>query len=220
MERVHDDRENFPVKFTTQSSVVKCITKCKMDAAQSPSASKPAHDESFACALPMTAPSHNPMLISADFMRAVQEVSAEYRFGLHHPPAWHDELLASRHAQRAPRVSSLEAKLTSSFLPADCAPKDDTSSDSSFVLTTAPPSMSHDELLARRHAQRAPSVSSLEAKLTSSFLLDDDCEYDVNTPKDDYSSDSSSSSPSPPSASPASHLRSTAQRSASACPSG
>ncbi|KAJ1476525.1 hypothetical protein T484DRAFT_1907815 [Baffinella frigidus] len=59
------------------------------------------------------------MLFSADFMRAVQVASAELHSGPHPLPASHDELLARRHAQRALRVSSLEAKLTSSFLPED-----------------------------------------------------------------------------------------------------
>ncbi|KAJ1466632.1 hypothetical protein T484DRAFT_1756478 [Baffinella frigidus] len=165
---------------------------------KSPSASKPAHDESCASALPMTAPSQNPMLI-ADFTR-------KHRVGPHHPAALHDELLARRHAQRAPRACSLEAKLTSSFLPADRAPNDASSSDSSSVPTSAPPSTSHDDFLARRHAQRAPRACALETKLTSSL---DDCECVVHTPNDDTCSDSSSSAPSTPStSSPASHLRS------------
>ncbi|KAJ1471523.1 hypothetical protein T484DRAFT_1753227, partial [Baffinella frigidus] len=68
---------------------------------------------------------HSPVLVSADFigvvMRAVEVISAEHPFRPQHPPASHDEFLARRHAQRAPRVSSPDAKLTSSFLPADRA---------------------------------------------------------------------------------------------------
>jgi hypothetical protein len=123
----------------------------------------------------MDAPSHNSMLDSADFMS-------------------HDEFLACRHAQRAPRTSSLEAKPTSSFFPVDHVSHDAFPRDSS-VPTSAPPSASHDEFLARRHAERAPRVCSREEKLTSSL---DDC-FSVPT------------SP-PPRVSPASHLRSTNQR--------
>ncbi|KAJ1479915.1 hypothetical protein T484DRAFT_1748907 [Baffinella frigidus] len=68
---------------------------------------------------------HSPVLVSADFiravMRAVEVISAEHRFRPQHSPASHGEFLARRHAQHAPRVSSPEAKLTSSFLPADRA---------------------------------------------------------------------------------------------------
>jgi hypothetical protein len=105
--------------------------------------------------------------------------------------ASHDEFLARRHAERAPRACSIETKPSSSFLPVDRAQNDASSSDSSSVPTSAPPSASHDEFLARRHAQRAPRVSSLEAKLTSSFLsadrasdrqVDDDCECVLRAP--------------------------------------
>ena len=158
----------------------------------------------------MTALSHHPMLISADFM------------GQH--PASHDDFLARRHAQRSPRVKSLEAKLTSSFFPTvDRAPID-------------PPSASHDEFLARRHAERTPRATSLEAKLTSSFLIDppsashdeflahrhaeraprvsllevkltsslDDYECVVHPPEDATSIESSAPTSPPPSASPVS----------------
>jgi len=111
------------------------------------------------------------MLVFADFMRAVQVVCAEHHFGAQHPPVSHDELLARRHAERTPSVGSLEAKLTSSFLPAEPA---------------------------------------------SDRPVDKDCDGDVRTPNDDNSSDSSSSSPSPPqSERPMAH-----QRSASECPTG
>ena len=108
----------------------------------------------------------NPMLVSANCAP--------------HPPAEsHDEFLARRHAERSPRVCSLEAKLTSSFLQVDqdC----DTSSDaaSSSSSRTSPSAESHDEFLARRHAQRAPRVCAIQAKLTSSFDL----------PADSYSDD-------------------------------
>jgi hypothetical protein len=141
----------------------------------------------------MAATSHNSMLISADSMCT-------------HRPASHDEFLARCHAQRKPRVSSPEAKLTSSFLPADSAPHDAPSSESSSSSPSAPQSAnfaSHDEFLARRHAQRAPRVSSLEIKLTSSLF---DCECVVHPPNDDTSSESSSAPTSaPPSANLASH---------------
>jgi len=84
----------------------------------------------------------------------------------------HDEFLARR--RRAPRASSLEAKLTSSFLPADHAPNDASSIDLSSMPTSVPLSASHDEFLARCHTERAPCVSSFETKLTSS-LDDYDC---------------------------------------------
>jgi hypothetical protein len=132
----------------------------------------------------MSAPSQTP---TADVM-------CQHRIGAQHPSASHDELLARRHAQRAPRVSSLEAKIISSFFPAvDSAPNDASASGSSSGPTSAPPSASHEEFLARRHAQRAPRVSSLETKLTSSL---DDCERVVHT--DASSSDSSSGPTSAP----------------------
>jgi hypothetical protein len=129
------------------------------------------------------------MLTSADFMA-------------HHPLASHDELLAQRHIQRAPRVCSLEAKLTSSLDDCVCVahtPKDASSRDPSSSPTSAPPSASHDEFLAQRHIQRAPRVCSLEAKLTSSL---DDCVCVAHT-LNDASSRNFSYSPTsaPPSAS-------------------
>jgi hypothetical protein len=91
------------------------------------------------------------------------------------PPAEsHDEFLARRQAERAPRVRSLEAKLTSSFLPAECVVRtlnDDASIFAASSSPTAPPTASHDEFLARRHAQRPPRICSIQAKLTSSFGL-------------------------------------------------
>jgi hypothetical protein len=138
----------------------------------------------------MTVTSHNSMLISADAM-------CTYR------PASHDELLARRHAQRKPRASSSETKLTSSFLPADCAPNDAPSSSSSPSAPQSASFASHDEFLARSHAQRAPRVSSLEMKPTSSFF---DCECVVHPPSNDTSSEPSSAPTSaPPSANLASH---------------
>jgi hypothetical protein len=103
------------------------------------------------------------------------------------PPASHDEFLAHRHAERTHRVSPPEAKLTSSFDQlADCVSDHQIGDDSWFLVSTpnddssrypsasepisSPPSASHDEYLARRHTERAPRVSSPEAKLTSSFL--------------------------------------------------
>ena len=153
-------------------------------------------------ALPMTATSHTSMINSADSMCT-------------HRPASHDELLARRHAQRAPRVSSPEAKLTSSFLPADRAPNDP-SSDSSSSSPAAPPSASHDEVLARRHAQRAPRVSPIEGKPASSLI---DCKRVVHPLNDDTSSESSSAPTSAPSsASPASHDEFLARRHAQRAP--
>jgi hypothetical protein len=109
----------------------------------------------------------------SDFMMAVQVAQ--------HPPASHDELLARRHAQRAPRVSSLDEKPTSSFLPANGHTPHDASPILSFMMAVQVvcadyrivaqhPPASHDEFLARRHAQRAPRVSSLDEKPTSAFL--------------------------------------------------
>ncbi|KAJ1473062.1 hypothetical protein T484DRAFT_1752352 [Baffinella frigidus] len=57
-------------------------------------------------------PAQSPELVSANFMRAVEVISAEYRLRPQHPAASHDEFLARRLVQRAPRVNSLEAKLT------------------------------------------------------------------------------------------------------------
>ena len=48
-------------------------------------------------------------------MRAAEQALAEQRAWPQHPLPAHDILLARRHAKRAPRVSSLMAKLTSSF---------------------------------------------------------------------------------------------------------
>ncbi|KAJ1473203.1 hypothetical protein T484DRAFT_1752270 [Baffinella frigidus] len=66
---------------------------------------------------------HNPEPVSGDFIsavvRAVEVISADNSFRPQHPPASHDEFLARRRAQHPPRVSSPEAKLTSSFLPAN-----------------------------------------------------------------------------------------------------
>ena len=111
---------------------------------------------------------HNPMLVSANCAP--------------HPPAEsHDAFLARRHAERPPRLRSLEAQLTSSFLPAECVvrtPNDDASIFASTSSPTAPPAASHDEFLARRHAQRPPRVCSIQAKLTSSFDLPADSDSD------------------------------------------
>jgi hypothetical protein len=77
--------------------------------AESPSASERADDVSFA---PMTAAPHN----NAD---GKLDASSYHLFIAQHPLASHDEFLACRHAERAPRVSSLTPKLMSSFdLPA------------------------------------------------------------------------------------------------------
>jgi hypothetical protein len=138
------------------------------------------------------------MLISADFIE-----DFKLRCVAQHPPASHDEFIARRHAERAPRVSSFETKLTSSLDDYECdssfvhIPNDDSSSVASTSSSTTPPTAPHDEYLARRHAQRAPRVSSLEAKLTSSFLVsdlqvDDNCECVIPTPHDDTSSVASS----------------------------
>ncbi|KAJ1473204.1 hypothetical protein T484DRAFT_1913431 [Baffinella frigidus] len=66
---------------------------------------------------------HNLEPVSGDFIsavvRAVEVISADNGFRPQHPPASHDEFLARRRAQHPPRVSSPEAKLTSSFLPAN-----------------------------------------------------------------------------------------------------
>ncbi|KAJ1468152.1 hypothetical protein T484DRAFT_1856284 [Baffinella frigidus] len=66
---------------------------------------------------------HNPEPVSDNFIstvvRAVEVISADNGFRPQHPPASHDEFLARRRAQHPPRVSSPEAKLTSSFLPAN-----------------------------------------------------------------------------------------------------
>jgi hypothetical protein len=126
------------------------------------------------------------MVTSADCTTARQ-----HRFGPL-PPASHDEYLARRHAERAPRASPPEAKLTSSFdQPADCVSDHQDGNDlvptlndassrdaSSSVPISAPPSASHDEYLARRHTERAPRVNSPEAKLTSSFDQPADCVSD------------------------------------------
>jgi hypothetical protein len=131
------------------------------------------------------------MPISADF---IQEF--ELRCEAQHPPASHDEFLARCHAERVPRISSLETKLTSSLDDCECVSSSvhTSNDDSSSVASSSSPAtsspVSHDEFLARRHARRAPRVFSLEAKLTSSFLsadrasleVDVDCESDVNTP--------------------------------------
>jgi hypothetical protein len=60
------------------------------------------------------------MLISADFIE-----ERKLHSGAQHPPASHDEFLARRHFERAPRVVSLETKLTSSFGCAVHTPNDD-----------------------------------------------------------------------------------------------
>jgi len=68
-------------------------------------------------------PLHAHMLISADFIE-----ERKLRFGAQHPPASHDEFLARRHFERAPRVISLETKPTSSFEFCECdvhTPNDD-----------------------------------------------------------------------------------------------
>jgi hypothetical protein len=118
----------------------------------------------------MTPTSHNPMLVFADFMRAVQLVCAEHHFGAQHPPVSHDEFLAGRQAERTPSVGSLEAKLTSSFLPADRAsdrqvdddcygdvynPNDDNSSDSSCSSPSAP--LSERPMAHQRSASDCPT---------------------------------------------------------------
>ncbi|KAJ1483572.1 hypothetical protein T484DRAFT_1799751 [Baffinella frigidus] len=104
-----------------------------------------------------------------------------------HPPASHDEFLARRHTDRAPRARSIEMKLTSSFLPAEHNSDPVTTTPHTSMLISADfagackhrlrpqdPPASHDDFLARRHAQHFPRVSSLETisetKLTSSFL--------------------------------------------------
>ena len=56
------------------------------------------------------------MLISADFIE-----ERKLHFGAQHPPASHDEFLARRHFERAPRVSLLETKPISSFEVCECA---------------------------------------------------------------------------------------------------
>ena len=71
----------------------------------------------------------NPMLVSANCAP-------------HHPVESRGAFLARRHAERAPRVfCSLEAKPTSSFLPAECVvrtPNDDASIFASSSSPTAP----------------------------------------------------------------------------------
>ena len=95
-----------------------------------------------------------------------------------HPPAGsHDEFLARRHAERAPRVCSREAKLTSSFLPAECVVRTP-NEDASIFASSSSPTASHDEFLARRHAQRVPRVCFTHAKLTSSLDLPADRDSD------------------------------------------
>ena len=71
-------------------------------------------------ALPSITSPHSTTVRLADIMRAVEEVFAEQSSRPQHPLPGHDELLAYRYAERAPRVISRGAKLTSSFdLPAD-----------------------------------------------------------------------------------------------------
>ncbi|KAJ1495112.1 hypothetical protein T484DRAFT_1876434 [Baffinella frigidus] len=108
------------------------------------------------------APPYTPvrMLVATDFLGAVKAVAAEQRFWPQPPTAWHDELLARRHAERRPRVISLTTRLMSSLdFPAE--------RDSN----RRPPPASLDELLARRHAERPPHARSLAAKLMSSLDL-------------------------------------------------
>ena len=67
--------------------------------------------------------SRAPILTSADIIE-----ERKLHFGAQHPPASHDEFLARRHFERAPRVVSLETKLTSSFEVWGCdvhTPNDD-----------------------------------------------------------------------------------------------
>jgi len=153
---------------------------------------------------------------------AFQQFSADQRFTPQHPPASHDEFLARRHVERAPRDSSLTTKLTSSFdLPADRDSVQQFSCELRFMAQHPP--TSHDEFLARRHFERAPRVSWLETKLTSPFDLpeDRDSADAVLCPRDDtMSGPSSGAPPTPPSASPASDMRPTRQTSAGGCASG
>jgi hypothetical protein len=58
---------------------------------------------------------HAPMLTCADIIE-----ERKLHFGAQHPPASHDEFLARRHFERAPRVISLKTKLTSSFEVWEC----------------------------------------------------------------------------------------------------
>ena len=109
------------------------------------------------------------------------------------PSASHDEFLAQRHIQRAPRVCSLEAKLTSSLDDYVCVGHTLNDASSRHSSSSPNPSASHDEFLARRHTERAPRACSLETKLTSSL---EDC--GVHPPKDETSSESSCAQTSPP----------------------
>ena len=146
------------LSFTTPTALTPALAK-------SSSAPAPTITMTGSRALPTITTSHSITVHLANIMRAVEQVFAEQSSMPQHPLPGHDELLARRHTERAPRVSSLGAKLTSSFdLPAD--------SDSD------------------RH-------------------LDDEC--DVRSPKDDTFNEYSTDPPFPQGASPTSDLRSSGQ---------